>query len=156
MLCLNIGTRPQSFQENRSRNQFILRCGEGGIRPPDADVHDVVLRAASVAFADVLSALRPSSGRASSVRIPRMLHSDSGIQTILTFPSEREGFEPSVQSPTQLLSREPDSAALAPLQFGFGITNLAVFRVVQIPHQRRGWDSNPRQVAPHRFSRPAP
>ena len=30
--------------------------------------------------------------------------------------TERVGFEPTVQSPTQLLSREPDSAALAPLQ----------------------------------------
>ncbi len=33
-----------------------------------------------------------------------------------TRETEREGFEPSVPLPVQLLSREPDSTALAPLQ----------------------------------------
>ena len=58
--------------------------------------------------------------------------------------SEKEGFEPSVPSPVQLLSREPDSTALAPLQFD---------DCLKI---RRRWDSNPRNLAAQRFSRPPP
>ena len=55
-------------------------------------------------------------GRAHSVRIPPRRLNAGGFFAILPNPSEREGFEPSVQSPIQLLSREPDSTALAPLQ----------------------------------------
>ena len=47
--------------------------------------------------------------------------------------AERGGFEPPVPDEAQLLSREPDSTTLAPLQSS----------------PRRGWDSNPRCLYRH-------
>lgn len=56
--------------------------------------------------------------------------------------SERKGFEPLVPLPVQHLSRVPDSTTLAPLH--------------EIKNIRRERDSNPRRLAPQRFSRPPP
>src|SRR5439155_21163918 len=56
--------------------------------------------------------------------------------------AEREGFEPSDPVKGHLISSEADSAALAPLQVA-----------AERSQARRGRDSNPRRLAPRRFSR---
>jgi hypothetical protein len=62
--------------------------------------------------------------------------------------AEREGFEPSVQFPVQLLSRQLPSASRAPLPKP--ATGLPT------SHWRRARDSNPHGQEARRFSRPLP
>ena len=66
--------------------------------------------------------------------------------------SEKGGFEPPDPLPGQLLSREPDSTALAPLQSNDSTVN----NPEQKNNERRERDSNPRGLAPQQFSRLPP
>ena len=123
--------------------RFVSRCylfGERGIRTLGNAEHYTGFR---------VRLLRPL-GHLSTYETKRIRTSDPQFRKLMLYPAElwsqnkkteKGGFEPPDPGLAgQLLSREPDSASLAPLHYFF----------------RRERDSNPRRLSPQQFSRLPP